>query len=79
MTDKKDTGSRTQAIHDATMDLNAAPAVDMAYRYFTLVRMLLDDHHGEGYADAHPATRLGITPALLVMFSVQYRATGPSF
>jgi hypothetical protein len=55
MTDGKDAGARTQAIHDAAMDLDAAPAVDMAYRYFTLVRMLLDDHHGEGYADAHPA------------------------
>ena len=68
-----------QAIHDATIDLDAAPAVDMAYQYLTLVRMLVDDHHGEGYADAHLAIRLGITPALLVMFSVQYRATGPSF
>jgi hypothetical protein len=54
MTDKKDAGARTQAIHDATMDLDAAPAVDMARRYFTLVRALLDDNHGEGYADAHP-------------------------
>jgi hypothetical protein len=26
----------------------------MARRYFTLVRALLDDNHGEGYADAHP-------------------------
>jgi hypothetical protein len=29
MTDKKDASARTQAIHDATMDLDAAPAVDI--------------------------------------------------
>ena len=41
-------------MHDATMDLDAAPAVDMAHRYFMLARALLDDNHGDGYADAHP-------------------------
>ena len=53
-TDKKDAGARAKAIHDATMDLDAAPAVDMAHRYFTLARALLDDNHGEGFADANP-------------------------
>jgi hypothetical protein len=36
MTDKKDASARTQAIHDATMDLDAAPAVDMARRSTTV-------------------------------------------
>jgi hypothetical protein len=53
MTDEKDAATRGKAMHDATMDLDAAPAVDMAYHYFKLVRALLDDNHGEGYADAH--------------------------
>ena len=54
MTDEKGTGTRAKAMHDATMDLDAAPAVEMAYHYFKLVRALLNDNHGEGYADAHP-------------------------
>ncbi len=33
MTDKKDAGARVKAMLDATLDLDAAPAVDMAHRY----------------------------------------------
>jgi hypothetical protein len=63
MTDEKDTGTRAKAMHDATMGLDAAPAVDMAYHYFKLVRALLNDNHGEGYADAHPEVVAAIIQA----------------
>ncbi len=56
MTDSEDNGSAT-ALMTETMnkqkDLDAARAVDMAYRYLSHVRSLLDHHHGEGYAEGH--------------------------
>jgi len=72
MTDEKDKGTRAKAMHDATTDLDAAPAVDMAYHYFKLI---LNDNHGEGYADAHPK----VVAAMIQAAALVYRAPRAAF
>lgn len=56
MTDSEDKGSaaaRMTEIMNQQKDLDAARSVDMAYRYLSHVRSLLDHHHGEEYAEGH--------------------------